>query len=211
MALRPRDEAALRALIEIYTTQDRTLEVLEALRAIRLSRGNPDSLLSEIQERAMPAIGKFNAHLEAGETVQAERYAAALVALIPNSEPMLTAAMSCNQVLRRWGEVERYARALLKVDPTNPTAQVVMAAANRTAPPRRPPIRPWRRSPTRWLRPWRRRHAPAAASARHPRRGQPDPLPAADAPERGADRGHAGRGRRPAGGGGSGVRMGGLV
>ncbi|CAN5862173.1 hypothetical protein BH11PSE1_BH11PSE1_24730 [soil metagenome] len=135
VALRPRDEAALRAVIEIYAAQDRTLEVLEALRAIRLSRKNPDSLLPEIQDRAMPAIGKFNAHLEAGETIQAERYAAALVALIPNSEPMLTAAMSCNQVLRRWGEVERYARALLKVDPTNPTAQVVMAAANRTAPP----------------------------------------------------------------------------
>ena len=83
----------------------------------------------------MPAIGKFNAHLEAGETVEAERYAAALVALIPNSEPRLTAAMSCNQVLKRWGEVERYARALLKVDPSNHVAQIVMAAATRTLPP----------------------------------------------------------------------------
>jgi FkbM family methyltransferase len=138
VALRPRDEQALWALIEIYTAQDRTLEVLRALRAIRLARTNPDSLLEEIQERALPAIGKFNAHLEAGETVQAERYAAALVALIPNSEPMLTAAMSCNQVLRRWSEVERYARALLRVDPTHPTAQIVMAAANRTAPPSAP-------------------------------------------------------------------------
>lgn len=135
VALRPRDEAALWALIEIYTAQERTLDVLGALRTIRLSRKNPDSLLQEIQERALPAIGKFNAHLEAGETLQAERYAAALVALIPNSEPMLTAAMSCNQVLRRWGEVERYARALLKVDPSNPAAQIVMAAANRTLPP----------------------------------------------------------------------------
>ena len=138
VALRPRDEAALWALIEIYTAQDRTLDVLRALRAIRLARSNPDSLLEEIQQRALPAIGKFNAHLEAGETVQAERYAAALVALIPNSEPMLTAAMSCNQVLRRWSEVERYARALLRVDPTHPTAQIVMAAANRTAPPPAP-------------------------------------------------------------------------
>lgn len=138
VALRPRDEQALWALIEIYTAQDRTLDVLRALRAIRLARTNPDSLLEEIQERALPAIGKFNAHLEAGETVQAERYAAALVALIPNSEPMLTAAMSCNQVLRRWSEVERYARALLRVDPTHPTAQIVMAAANRTPPPAAP-------------------------------------------------------------------------
>ncbi|WP_340647203.1 FkbM family methyltransferase [Phenylobacterium sp.] len=138
VVLRPNDEPALWALIELYTAQDRTLEVLGALRAIRLGRSNPNSLLEEIQERAMPAIGKFNAHLEAGETAQAERYAAALVALIPNSEPMLTAAMSCNQVLHRWSEVERYARALLKVDPTNHTAQVVMAAANRTSPPAAP-------------------------------------------------------------------------
>lgn len=137
-ALRPRDEAVLRALIEIYTAQDRTLEVLRALRAIRLGRTNPNSLLAEIQDRALPAIGKFNAHLEAGETVQAERYAAALVALIPNSEPMLTAAMSCNQVLQRWGEVERYARALLAVDPNHPTAQIIMAAANRTLAPAGP-------------------------------------------------------------------------
>ena len=135
VALRPNDEPALRALIEIYTARDRTLDVLRALRAIRLGRTNPNSLLPEIQERALPAIGKFNAHLEAGETVQAERYAAALVALIPNSEPMLTAAMSCNQVLQRWGEVERYARALLKVDHNNATAQIIMAAANRTLPP----------------------------------------------------------------------------
>ena len=141
VALRPHDEPALWALIEIYTAQGRTLEVLGALRAIRLGRTNPNSLLEEIQARAMPAIGKFNAHLEAGETVQAERYAAALVALIPNSEPMLTAAMSCNQVLHRWGEVERYARALLKVDPANHMAQIVMAAANRTLPPP-PPVDP---------------------------------------------------------------------
>lgn len=145
VALRPRDERALWALIEIYTAQDRTLEVLRALRAIRLGRTNPDSLLEEIQDRALPAIGKFNAHLEAGETAQAERYAAALVALIPNSEPMLTAAMSCNQVLQRWSEVERYARALLKVDPNHPTAQIIMAAANRTllpAVPATPPADP---------------------------------------------------------------------
>ncbi|MBP7815901.1 MAG: FkbM family methyltransferase [Phenylobacterium sp.] len=142
VALRPRDEAALWALIEIYTAQDRTLDVLRALRAIRLARSNPDSLLEEIQQRALPAIGKFNAHLEAGETVQAERYAAALVALIPNSEPMLTAAMSCNQVLRRWSEVERYARALLRVDPTHHMAQIVMAAANGTPPPAAPPPAP---------------------------------------------------------------------
>ncbi|MBP7651379.1 MAG: hypothetical protein KA744_16135, partial [Phenylobacterium sp.] len=126
----------------IYTAQDRTLDVLRALRAIRLARSNPDSLLEEIQQRALPAIGKFNAHLEAGETVQAERYAAALVALIPNSEPMLTAAMSCNQVLRRWSEVERYARALLRVDPTHHMAQIVMAAANGTPPPAAPPPAP---------------------------------------------------------------------
>ncbi|MDO8911414.1 MAG: FkbM family methyltransferase [Phenylobacterium sp.] len=139
IALRPHDEPALWALIEIYTAQDRTLDVLRALRFIRQGRANPNSLLEEIQTRAMPAIGKFNAHLEAGETVEAERYAAALVALIPNSEPMLTAAMSCNQVLKRWGEVERYARALLKVDPANHVAQIVMAAANRTLPPAAPP------------------------------------------------------------------------
>ena len=138
IALRPHDEPALWALIEIYTAQDRTLDVLRALRFIRQGRANPSSLLEEIQTHAAPAIGKFNAHLHAGETVEAEKYAAALAALIPNSEPMLTAAMSCNQVLRRWGEVERYARALLKIDPSHPVAQVVMAAANRTLPPAAP-------------------------------------------------------------------------
>lgn len=122
VALRPRDELALHALMEAYAARDRNLEALGLLTILRDLRRDSDDLLPEIQAHSLIGVEKFNAHLAAGEITLAEQYAAAMAALIPRSEAMLEAALTCNQVLGRWSEVNRYAGALAAINPNHPAA-----------------------------------------------------------------------------------------
>ena len=125
----PRDLEARRGLVATLSAQGRTLEALTELQAARDLQSDAEVLLADIRDISGPAIAKYNAHLEAGEFAQAEPYAAALAALAPMSGAMLGAALACNQALGRAGAVERYARALLQVEPGNVVARVVLSAA----------------------------------------------------------------------------------
>jgi hypothetical protein len=110
-----------------------TLAALHKLIALKAAHPNPAALLPVIQERSLPAIALFNAHLEAGEIEEAERYAAALAALIPQGKPILTAALSCNLALGRSEEAKRYARALLAIDPVHAIARAALALERKAA------------------------------------------------------------------------------
>ncbi|MES2341779.1 MAG: FkbM family methyltransferase [Pseudomonadota bacterium] len=134
--LMPRDEAVLRRLLEAYAARDRSLEVLGVLSAIRALRPDADDLLPQIQAHSLPAVEKFNAHVAAGEIAEAERYAAALAAMVPQSEPMLSAAMTCNQVLGRWSQVLRYAKALVAIHPEHPGALDALSQLGQATPPK---------------------------------------------------------------------------
>jgi len=128
LALRPAFEEAQLGLVLALGATGRTLEALEMLVAIKASQPESVSIASVIREQALPAVGKYNAHLQAGEVNQAERYAAALAALMPQNESMLAAALSCNQALGRGEEVASYARALLALDPTHAAALAALGA-----------------------------------------------------------------------------------
>ena len=124
----PRDLEARRSLVAALSAQGRTLEALTQLQAARDLQSDAEVLLADIRDISGPAIAKYNAHLEAGEFAEAEPYAAALAALAPMSGAMLSAALACNQALGRAGAVERYARALLQVEPGNVVARVALSA-----------------------------------------------------------------------------------
>jgi tetratricopeptide (TPR) repeat protein len=134
LALDPADEGAMGGLVLALGAAGRTLEALHRLMAMKRLRPDLDTLLSMIREQSLPAVAKYNAHLEAGEIEEAERYAAALADLVPRGEPMLSAALTCNLALGRAEEAARYARALLDVDPDHAAARAVLAQATPIAP-----------------------------------------------------------------------------
>ena len=128
VSLSPNHLEAHRSLVTVLGAAGRTLEALGVLLGMKAAVADADVLLSIIQEQALPAVGKYNAHLQAGEIEQAERYAALLVALVPHSQPMLLAALSCSQALGRPTEAARYAKALLELDPKHVLARAALAA-----------------------------------------------------------------------------------
>ena len=122
LALDPASGEAMRGTVTTLGAGGRTLEALHRLMAFKAMGPDIGSLLSLIRGQSLPAVAKFNAHVAAGQLHEAEQYAAALAALIPKGEPMLSAALSCNQALGRAEEAARYARALLDLDPAHPAA-----------------------------------------------------------------------------------------
>ena len=124
----PGDLEAHRGLVSALGGEGRTLEALSHLQAMRGLQSNAEALLADIRALSEPAIAKYNAHLGAGQYEQAEPYAAALAALAPMSAAMLSAALACNQALGRTGEIERYARALLEVEPGSIVARAALSA-----------------------------------------------------------------------------------
>jgi FkbM family methyltransferase len=125
--LRPDDRDTLIALARLQGAQGRPLDALKTLLALRAIATDVEGLLTEVREQAGPAIARFNAHRDAGEIAEAERYAAALAALAPQNEAMVSAALSCNQALGRTSEVARYATLLLAVDPNHVVANTILA------------------------------------------------------------------------------------
>lgn len=104
----------------------RTLEAMAELNALK-ARGVSAELLAAIQAQCEVAIGKFNLHLGRNEVAEAERYAAALVELLPSNTAMMNAAMACNQSLGRPAEAQRYAQAIVALEPTNREARTALA------------------------------------------------------------------------------------
>ena len=126
LVLRPGHPDVLLGVVMALGTKGDTLGALEQLVALRAAHPEPSALISVIREQSLPAVGKFNACIAAGDMVQAERYAAALAALVPQSPPMQAAALSCNLSLGRADEARRYATALIALDPENAAAQAVL-------------------------------------------------------------------------------------
>ncbi len=117
-------------LCELATSlaaRGRTLEALDALARAKGLGLDEERLRIAIHALTDPAVASFNAHREAGEIEQAEQYASAMVRLIPNGAPMLTAALSCNQALGRWNEVLRYAETLIVLEPDSVPAHAALA------------------------------------------------------------------------------------
>ena len=128
LVLRPGHPDVLLGVVMALGSKGDTLVALEQLVELRAAHPEPSALISVIREQSLPAVGKFNACIAAGDMVQAERYAAALAALVPQSPPMQAAALSCNLSLGRTDAARRYATALIALDPENVAARAVLDA-----------------------------------------------------------------------------------
>lgn len=133
--LSPQDPEAQRAYALALGARGRTLEALDRLTYLQGLLGGPAPIAGEIREQSTAAISKFNALAGAGQVGEAEKYAAALVRLLPRATGMLEAVISCNQVLGRPEEAERYARALLAIDPDHDGAKALVEAPVAAPPP----------------------------------------------------------------------------
>lgn len=128
--LAPQDAEAQRAYVGALAARGRALDALERLADLQGRLGGPAAIADEIREHSTAAIARFNALIAAGQVAEAEKYAAALVRLLPRSVGMLEAAISCNQVLGRAEAAERYARDLVEVEPDHAGANAVLLAAS---------------------------------------------------------------------------------
>jgi tetratricopeptide (TPR) repeat protein len=127
LTLTPGDADLVLDAVRALAGKGETLAALRRLIALKALSRDPGALLGEIQAQSLPAVERFNAHLAAGEIVEAEAYAAALAELAPRSPAMLGAALACNQALGRAAEVERFAKALLAAEPDNAEARAALA------------------------------------------------------------------------------------
>jgi FkbM family methyltransferase len=122
--LEPGHVDTLKQRAAILGTLGRTLEALEALTAIKGRVVDAEYLLAEIRTQMPATLECFNAHLAGGEVEQAERYIAALAALLPGNAAILNAALSCNVALGRQEQVQKYASALLAINLNDAPAQI---------------------------------------------------------------------------------------
>ncbi len=129
----PGDADTLLQLVRLLAAEGQTLEAIEKLSALKHAATDTEVVLAEIRERMDPAIKHFNDHLAAGEIDQAERYAAALVALVPNNVALLDAALSCNRVLGRKERAAKYAATILSLDGAHAAARSAIAEFSNTA------------------------------------------------------------------------------
>ena len=124
-ALEPGHVETLKQRAKVLGTLGRTLEMLEVLIAMNARAVDVNYLLGEIKAQMPAALEAFNRHLAAGELEAAEKYIAALAALLPGNAAILNAAMSCNAALGRQAQVQQYNSALLVLGPANSAPQAV--------------------------------------------------------------------------------------
>ena len=129
----PGDTGTLLRLVRLLGAEGRTLDAIEKLVEIKSASTDMEALLGEIQGQAPAAIQCFNNHLAASEVEKAERFASALVALIPRNIALLDAAFSCNLALGRKGKAAKYAETLLSLDATHEAAISLLAECANTA------------------------------------------------------------------------------
>jgi tetratricopeptide (TPR) repeat protein len=123
----PGDVGTLLQLVRLWGAEGKTLDAIEKLVALKSATTDVEALLGEIQSQVPTAIQRFNDHLGASEIETAERYASALVALIPRNIPLLEAALSCNLALGHKGKAAKYAAILLSLDAAHAAARNVLA------------------------------------------------------------------------------------
>jgi hypothetical protein len=104
----------------------RTLDAMSQLNVLKTLGATPQ-LLAALQVQAETAVGKFNLHLARGETAEAERYASALVELLPQNTAMMRAALDCNQALGRPDRALRHAAMIAILEPQNRAARTTLA------------------------------------------------------------------------------------
>jgi FkbM family methyltransferase len=126
-AVNPGDAETLRPLVKMLGAEGRTLDAIEKLVEWKSATTDMGALLGEIQGQAPAAIQRFNDHLAASEVEKAEKYASALVALIPRNIALLDAALSCNLALGRKGKAAQYAATLLSLNAAHATARSLIA------------------------------------------------------------------------------------
>jgi FkbM family methyltransferase len=124
----PSDAETLRPLAQLLGSEGRTLDAIEKLAELKAVTTDMEALVGDIQGQIDPAIQRFNAHLAAGEVEKAERYAAALVALIPRNAALLDAALSCNLALGRKPAAANYAATLLSLNAGHAGARAFLEA-----------------------------------------------------------------------------------
>ena len=132
-AVKPGDAETLRPLVKMLSADGRTLDAIEKLVELKSATTDMEALLAEIQGQVPAAIQCFNDHLAASEVETAERYASALVALIPRNIALLDAALSCNLALGRKGKALKYAGTLLSLDAAHVNARSLLTECSNKA------------------------------------------------------------------------------
>jgi len=125
---RPGDVETLRMRVKVLGKLGRTVEALEALATLKTSALNLEDLLDEIRGQLPAALESFNTHIAAGEIERAEKYVAALAALIPGNTTILDSALSCSLALGRTLDARKYASALLTLQPKHAMALAAVSA-----------------------------------------------------------------------------------
>lgn len=133
LTLEPADPDALRGVLAGLQARGDVLEALATLTAFKTRLPSAEPIMDDVRALSSQAVARYNALAGSGDIDQAEKYAAALVQLVPQSLPMLAAALTCNVTLGRTAEAAPYARALLTFEPGNLAAHAVMADASRDA------------------------------------------------------------------------------
>jgi len=131
LALDPADQGALRGRVAAHAARGEVLEALDALSLLKDLLPDAGPIMADVRAQSVAAVARYNALTESGDIETAEKYAAALVRLVPGAAPMLAAALTCNVTLGRTSEAARYARALLALEPGHFAAHAVMADACR--------------------------------------------------------------------------------
>jgi FkbM family methyltransferase len=116
----------LQPLTRMLGAEGQTLKALETLSVLRAVATDNRSIVEDIRAQLPAAFKCFNDHLAAGQVAEAEKYAAALAAIIPGNPAVLNSALSCNVALGRKSEATRYASALLAIDRTHAAARAVI-------------------------------------------------------------------------------------
>lgn len=127
--IEPNESRILGPLISLLGADGRALEALEWLRRWRLVASNLEVLVAPVQELLPLALAKFNAHLAARELAEAEKYVAALLALMPLNQALLDTGLSLNVALGRTAKAKAYAGLLIQLVPAHAAARELLAAA----------------------------------------------------------------------------------
>lgn len=111
----PWDPGVRRALVARLTAQGAWAE------ALHLAAGHCPA-----DKAAAAALEAFNRAIAGGDLPEAERLASALAAFSPANPAVLEAALACNRNLGHTARAQRFARALLALDPRHAGANLVL-------------------------------------------------------------------------------------
>jgi FkbM family methyltransferase len=114
--LQPGDMETQRQRVHVLSGLGHALEALEALAELKMRTVDMEDLLDEIRHQMPATLERFNMHLADGAIDSAEKYIAALAALLPGNVAILDSALSCNLALGRQQQIQKYAAALLALD-----------------------------------------------------------------------------------------------